>query len=127
VRTNEEVKGALDEIAGERPDALIVLPSLDPTPNTLVPDFGASHGLPVVYSDRTGADTGGLMSLGPNYIQLHRRAAWFVDRIIKGAQPADLPVEQPTQFDFVLNFKAAEAMGLSTPQSVVLQATDVLR
>ena len=67
------------------------------------------------------------MALGPNYIQLHRRAAWFVDKILKGAQPANLPVEQPTQFDFVLNFKAADAMGLSIPQSVVLQATDVLR
>jgi putative tryptophan/tyrosine transport system substrate-binding protein len=67
------------------------------------------------------------MALGPNYAQLHRRAAWFVDRILRGAKPADLPVEQPTQFDFVLNFKAAAAVGMSIPQSVLLQATDVVR
>ena len=126
VHTNEEVPGALDDIFAERPDAMIMEPAVGTSPNTLVQEFAASRRLPVIYSDRQPVDLGGLMGLGPNYVELNRRAATFVDRILRGAKPADLPVEQPTQFDFVVNLRAAEPLGLSIPQAVLLQATDVL-
>jgi hypothetical protein len=71
-------------------------------------------------------DDGGLMADGPNYVDAHRRGAYYVDRILKGAKPADLPVEQPTTFDFVINRKTAQALGLMIPQSVLLQATEVI-
>jgi putative ABC transport system substrate-binding protein len=127
IRTNEQVATALDDMLPERPDALIVLPSIDPSPITLIQDFTASHALPVIFSDRTGVDAGGLMGLGPNYAELHHRAAYYVDRILRGARPAELPVEQPSHFDFVVNLKTVRAMGLTIPDSVMLQATDVLQ
>ena len=70
---------------------------------------------------------GGLMFYGPNQLDLFRRAATYVDKILKGTKPADLPVEQPTRFDFVVNLKTAQALGLTIPQSVLLQATEVIQ
>jgi putative ABC transport system substrate-binding protein len=67
------------------------------------------------------------MSFGPSYADMHRRAAYFVDRILRGAKPADLPVERPSKFDLVINLKAAKALGLAIPQSVLLRATEVLQ
>jgi putative tryptophan/tyrosine transport system substrate-binding protein len=127
VRTNEQVAAALEDMLPEHPDALIVLPAIDPSPITLIQDFAASHALPVIFSDRIGVDAGGLMGLGPNYAELNHRAAYFVDRILKGTRPAELPVEQPSRFDFVVNLKAARAIGLTIPDAVMLQATDVLQ
>ncbi len=70
---------------------------------------------------------GGLLSYGPDLISLHRRAAYFVDRILKGAKPAKLPVEQPTTFGFVINLQTARALGLSIPESVLIQATELIQ
>ena len=67
------------------------------------------------------------MSFGPNYAEMHRRAAYFVDRILKGAKPADLPVERPTKFELVLNLKTAQALGLTIPPTILFQATEVIR
>jgi ABC-type uncharacterized transport system substrate-binding protein len=86
----------------------------------------ARHRLPTVFPWRQGVDAGGLMSYGPNGPDLYRRAAMYVDKILKGARPADLPVEQPTKFELVINLKTAKALGLTTPQSVLGRADHIV-
>jgi len=93
--------------------------------NRLV-DLAAKNRLPAVYPWREGVDAGGLMSYGANVADLYRRAATYVDKILKGAKPADLPVEQPTKFELVINMKAAKALGLTIPQSVLGRADHVV-
>jgi len=88
--------------------------------------LAAKSRLPTVYGEREFADAGGLMAYGPNYDDLFRRSAYYVDRILKGAKPADLPVEQPTKFELVINMKTAKALGLTIPPSVLLRADQVI-
>jgi putative ABC transport system substrate-binding protein len=83
--------------------------------------------LPAIYDAGSFAHGGGLMAYGANAPDLFRRAATYVDKILKGARPADLPVEQPTTFDFVINLKTAQTLGLTIPPSVLEQATDVIQ
>jgi putative ABC transport system substrate-binding protein len=83
--------------------------------------------LPAIYDDRNFVEPGGLMSYGPDRADLFRRAAYFVDKILKGAKPADLPVEQPTKFEFIINLKTAKQMGLTIPPSVLARADRVIR
>jgi ABC-type uncharacterized transport system substrate-binding protein len=80
-----------------------------------------------VHAYRELVEAGGLMSYGPSYADMHRRAAYFVDRILKGAKTADLPVERPSTFDLVINLKAAKALELTIPQSVLLRATELIK
>ena len=90
-------------------------------------DFAARNRLPAIYAQREIAEDGGLMVYGPSLRDLFRRAATFVDKILKGTKPADLPVERPTTFDFFVNLKAAQALGLTVPPSVLQQATEVVQ
>ena len=82
--------------------------------------------MPTIFGSREYVDAGGLVSYGPDLQDLFRRAADYVDKILRGAKPADIPVEQPTRFDLVINRKTAKAIGLKIPQSVMLQATEVI-
>ena len=128
VRNLEEIQGAFGTIVKERPGALLVLADrLFLQHRALIMGFAAQQRLPGVHAYRELVEAGGLMSFGPSYEDMHRRAAYFVDRILRGAKPADLPVERPTKFDLVINLKAAKALGLTIPQSVLLRATELIR
>lgn len=128
VRTLQEIQGAFPLIVKERPGALLVLADrLFLQHRALIMDFAAQQRLPGVHAYRELVEAGGLMSFGPSYEDMHRRAAYFVDRISRGAKPSDLPVERPTKFDLVINLKAAKALGLTIPQSVLLRATELIQ
>ena len=127
VREVSHFDQAFDTIAKERPDALIVLADRVFLHNRArIVDFAARNRLPAVYPYRELVEAGGLMSFGPNYADMHRRAANYVDKILKGAKPADLPVEQPTKFELIINLKTAKALGLTIPQSVLIRADEVM-
>lgn len=92
-----------------------------------VVDLATKRRLPTAFISREFVDAGGLMSFGVSYPDSYRRAATYVDKIFKGAKPADLPIEQPTTFQFVINMKAAKTLGPTIPQSVLLRADEVIR
>jgi putative ABC transport system substrate-binding protein len=89
--------------------------------------LAAKHRIPAASQYREFAEAGGLLSYGPNLPDQFRRAAYYVDKILKGAKPADLPVEQPTKFEFVINLKAAKQIGLNIPQPVLYRADKVIK
>ena len=127
VRTKEEIEDAFAAIVRERPDALLVLTDrLLLHHRARIMAFAAQHHLPGVHGYRELVEVGGLMSYGPSYADMHRRAAYFVNRILKGAKPADLPVERPTKFELVINLKTAKALGLTIPQSLLQRADQVI-
>ena len=90
-------------------------------------NLAAKNRLPAIYELSGFAEAGGLINYGPNLHELFRRAAGYVDRILKGARPADLPVQQPTQFELVINLRTAKALGLTIPQSLLMRADKVIQ
>ncbi len=127
-RSPNDFDRAFSAMTRERADALIVLPSpMLYGEHKRIVDLAAKHRLPAIYPFREAVDAGGLMAYGANILDLFRRAATFVDKILKGAKPADLPVEQPTKFELVINLKTANALGLTIPQSVLIRADEVIQ
>lgn len=124
VRGREEFDDAFSAIQSAGAEALQVLEGLMIFNNAkVIGQLAASIRIPAIFFDPAFVDAGGLMCYGPNFTEMHRRAAYFVDRILRGANPGDLAVEQPTQFELVLNLKAAQNLGLAIPQSFVLRAS----
>jgi putative ABC transport system substrate-binding protein len=115
-------------MVAEHADALVV--TSDPlafTHRAKITDLAIRHHLPALYGFTEFAESGGLMAYSASLTDLWRRAATYVDKIIKGAKPADLPIEQPTKFEFVINLKAAKALGLTIPPSVLARADKVIQ
>jgi ABC-type uncharacterized transport system substrate-binding protein len=128
VRSANDFDIAFKAALRERAQALI--PSGEPLINTQlkrIVEFAAKNRLPAMYAGPEVVDAGGLMSYAPNYTDQYRRAAVYVDKILKGAKPADIPVEQPTKFEFVINLKTAKQIGLTIPQSVLYRADRVIK
>jgi putative ABC transport system substrate-binding protein len=127
VRTLEEIEDSFAAIVKEQPAALFVLADrLFLHHRKRIMDFAVQHRLPGVHAYRELVEVGGLMSYGPSYGDMHRRAASYVDKILKGAKPADLPVERPVKFELVVNLRAAKALGLTVPASLILRADEVI-
>ena len=119
----EELEAAFANMGKERPDAVIVQPSL---PAKRVAELAAKYRIPAVSTLGPFAELGGLMSYAPVLAYLYRRAAVYVDKILKGAKPGDLPVEQPTQFELIINMRTAKALGLTMPSSLLARADEVI-
>jgi putative ABC transport system substrate-binding protein len=128
VRTPQDFDRAFPAVTRERADALIVAPNtLNGAYTKLIVDFATQHRLPTMFGNGDSVRAGGLMSYWANWEELRRRAARYVDKILKGAKPADLPVEEPSKFKLVINLKTAQALGLTIPQSVLIQADEVIQ
>ena len=128
VRSLDDFDSAFARAKGERAQALITsIGGLIITQQRQVLDFAAKNRLPAMYPYSEFVEAGGLMSYGPSYTDLWRRAADFVDKILKGAKPADIPVEQPTKFEFLVNLKTAKQIGVEIPSGVLARADRVLR
>ena len=127
-RTAEDFDSAFSQMTRARADAVTVLstPVFITGRNRLV-ELAAKHRLPTVFSFREYVEAGGLMSYGPDLADMYRRAATYVDKILKGAKPSDLPVEQPTKFELVINLKTAKQLGLTIPPSVLARADEVIQ
>ena len=123
IHNPDELDAAFTAMEKERPDAVMVQPSL---PTKLVAELALTHRMPAVCPVRAIVDEGGLMTYGVDEVDAYRRAAVFVDKILKGAKPADHPVEQPTKFELVINLKAAKAIGLAVPESLLARADEVI-
>ena len=127
VRGPDEFDGAFAAMAKERVGALLVVPdSMFFLHRTRLIDLAARSSLPAAYGSRETVQAGGLMSYGPSNPDLFRRAATYVDKILKGAKPGDLPVEQPTRFELIINRKTAKALGLTIPPVLLLRADQVI-
>ena len=127
VETDAKLDAALTAVAGDRPTALVTEAAAFPEFHyRRLADFALQHRLPSMTPYRELAEAGFLMSYGYNVNDLFRHAAMYVDRILRGAKPGDLPIEQPTKWDFVVNRKTARALGITLPPSILAQATEIL-
>jgi putative ABC transport system substrate-binding protein len=126
IRRADDIAPAFDALKG-RGDALYVMADPLVTTNRIrISALALGARLPTMHGQRENVEVGGLMSYGANYPGLYRRAADYVDKILRGTKPADVPVEQPTKFDLVVNLVTAKALGLTIPQSLLLRADQVI-
>ena len=127
VRGPKDIEAAFREASKGRADGGLVLGGPVYSHRTQVADLAVKNRLPVIFPQSEYVEHGGLMSYAPNYADLYRRAAVYVDKILKGAKPADLPVEQPTKFEFVINLKTSKQIGLTIPPNVLARADKVIK
>ena len=128
VRRQDDLDGAFNDAMSAHVEALNTF--TDPLTTSLavqIVDLARTNRLPSVFEVRSFVTAGGLISYGPDTTDMYRRAATYVDKILKGAKPGDLPIEQPTTFDFAINLKTAQELGLTIPQSILQQATDLIQ
>jgi putative tryptophan/tyrosine transport system substrate-binding protein len=128
VRRTNDFDSAFEAAIREHVQALLTIPT--PIVNfhrARIIQFAANNRLPAMYALPEFTDAGGLMSYAPNYTALYRRTAWYVDKVLKGTKPADLPVEQPTKFEFIINLKTAKQIGLTIPPNVLARADRVIK
>ena len=126
IRDSKDVEAAFRSAPMERADAILVL-NFPPVFRKRILELAAKRRLPAIYFESSLVEDGGLMSYGASLVDLDRRAAIYVDKILKGAKPAELPVEQPTKFELVINLKTAKQIGLTIPASVLARADRVIK
>jgi putative tryptophan/tyrosine transport system substrate-binding protein len=127
VQSPDDFDGVFAAMSKDRPESLLVMADTVTASNSRrVVEFAARNRVPAIYEARNFVDAGGLMSYGLDFVDHYRRAAYYVDKVLKGVRPADLPVEQPTKFELVINLKSAKALGLTIPQSLLLRADQVI-
>ena len=127
VRSQEDIGRGFETALRQRVDALLVgVDGLIQANRQMIADLAVQNRLATVYAGREYVEAGGLLSYGVSYPDLYRRAATYVDKIFKGAKPADLPIEQPTKFELIINLKTAKAIGLMVPESFLLRADEVI-
>ncbi|MGH2404090.1 MAG: ABC transporter substrate-binding protein [bacterium] len=128
VKSREDVLAALQKIGRDTTDAILILPdSLVVNVGEQIITMSMAKRLPVMFYERTWVEQGGLASYGANYVDMARQAARYVDKILKGERPDDLPVQQPTKFELVINVRTATALGLTVPRALLLRADEVIR
>ena len=122
-----EIERALEQVARESYSALLVLPDLfNATNRQSIIALAARHRLPAIYPFRYFVASGGLISYGTEVLDTYRQAASYVDRILKGERPSDLPIQQPTKYELVINLKTAKALGLTVPNTLLVAADEVI-
>lgn len=127
VRDPGDFPAAFSVMNRNRPDAVVTFASaITSAYRPIIVEFATKQRLPTMFGLRTDVEAGGLMSYSPSAVDSFRRAAYYIDRILKGAKPGDLPMEQPTKFELVVNLKTAKALGLTIPQSILLRADQVI-
>jgi putative tryptophan/tyrosine transport system substrate-binding protein len=127
LRRSGDIARAFDTAIQQHADAVIIgLDGVTQQNQDLIVQLAAKHRLPAIYASREFVDAGGLAAYGPSYPDLYRRAAIYVDKILRGANPADLPIEQPTKFELVINLKTARALGLTVPNTLLVSADEVI-
>jgi putative ABC transport system substrate-binding protein len=128
VRDPKDFPMAFSTMTRKRPDALLTFASpLTSAYRPIIVEFAAKQRLPTMFSLRADVEAGGLLSYSPSAADVFRRAAYYIDRILKGAKPGDLPIERPTKFELVINLKTAKAVGLMIPQSVLVRADEIIQ
>ncbi len=128
IRTADDFERAFASVLKGRPEALVVGPGQFLfTHQRRVVEFALKNRLPSIYAWKDPVSAGGLIAYGVNIPQVYRRAAYYVDKILRGTKPGDLPVEQPTKFDLVVNLKTARALGITIPQSVLIRADEIIQ
>jgi len=127
-RNTEDLERVFDAASRQHADGLLVAADgLFQANRKRISELAANHGLPAIYQSREFVEAGGLIAYGPSYPDLYRRSTGYVDRILRGANPGDLPIEQPTKFGLVINLKTAATLHLTVPQSLLLRADEVIQ